>query len=227
MIRRSAVTLALLSSVLFAASAEVGAAPGEVAAVIPDKLKASTKKLIAAISGGGENGYRVPDIESADFKVLLAAKWLDVNPPSKETKDGVTSMVVRLNANGAAKAAELAGTPATARAPSTRPNLSPDDFVIKRKPVPDFASQRSLSRVVYPFEKLAEVGDFFFLPQPEGFEGKDFAGTKQGTVGGQNRRAKEAWDKQDAATRPAQAPQYKVYNDTEDGKKGATFQRIA
>lgn len=220
-----AIRNALLCGLVFAASAEVGAAPA--AFVIPERLKKAEKDLLAEIKAGGLEGVRVPDEAAPAYTTLFKAGWLESNPNTRLIADGVTSIVARLSESGRAKADGLRG-PRDPSVVNTRPpvDYTPEveDFDLTK--VPTTARQ---VRAVYPFEKLTAPGKSLFYPAPADFPAdKDFAATKQGTVGGFNRKAKEAFEAIPAAERPpgAVAATIKAINDTKDGVKGVRFVRM-
>ena len=219
-----AIRLALLSGILFAAGAEAGAAPSF---VIPERLKKAEKDLLSEIKAGADNGIRVPDQDAPAFVTLLKAGWLETNNDTRQVVDGRTSIVARLSESGKAKAENLRG-PRDPNAINTRPPADyvpeVEDFDITKIPT----TQRRVA-ATYPFEKLTAVGKSLFYPAPADFPAdKDFAATKQGTVGGFNRKAKEAHEAVPAAERPPGAvpATIKAINDTKDGVKGVRFVRM-
>lgn len=222
-----ALRFALLSGLLFAAGAETGAAATEYKA--PARLKNAEKELLSAIKEGGTDGIRVPDETAPEYVTLLKAGWLEINDKTKQLgEDGKTSIIARLSEAGRAKAAALRG-PRGDDVVNTRPpaDFKPEieDFDLSKLPT----STRAV-RAVYPFEQLTGPGKSMFYPAPADFPAdKDFAATKAGTITGQNRKAKEAFDAVPAAERPpgAVAPQYKAINDTKDGVRGVRFVRVA
>lgn len=219
-----AIRLALLSGILFAAGAEAGAATQY---VIPERLKKAEKDLLGEIKGGGDEGIRVPDETAPAFVTLLKAGWLETNDATKQVVDGKTSIVARLSASGKTKAENLRG-PRDPNIVNTRPPADyvpeVEDFDITKIPT----LQRQV-RAAYPFEKLTAPGKSLFYPAPADFPAdKDFAATKQGTVGGFNRKAKEAHEAVPPAERPpgAVAATIKAINDTKDGVRGVRFVRM-
>jgi hypothetical protein len=215
-----AIRLALLSGILFAAGAEAGAA----AVKIPQRLKAAEKELLIKIGEGGTEGIRVPDENDAAFITLTKAGWLETNPATREG----TSILSRLSESGRAKV-ETFRTPRDPNAVSTRPAMSPDDFEIETFDVSQVVTAQRAQRTVYPFDKLTSVGLSFFVPAPEGYPAdKDFASSKQGTVGAQNRKAKEEFEALPAESKPvgAKPASFKAINDTKNGVRGARIVRM-
>lgn len=220
---RNAVIQALLSSVLFAAGAETGAT-ADTAPKIPQRLKATEKALLIQIGEGGEAGIRVPDENDPAFITLTKAGWLQTNP---DTRQG-TSILSRLSPEGRAKV-ETFRAPRDPNAVSTRPAMSPEDFEIEQFDVSKVVTAQRAQRTVYPFDKLTQAGLSFFVPAPEGYPAdKDFAASKQGTVGAQNRKAKEEFEALPAESKPvgAKPASFKAINDTKDGVRGARIVRM-
>lgn len=216
---RNAVTLALLSSICFAAGAEAGAAPG---ATIPARLKASEKALLVEIGEGGDNGIFVED-GTPEFATLTKAQWLQTNP---DKKDG-TKVLTRLSPAGREKVDSFRKR--DPNAVNTRPTADLSEVEIEQYDITKIETARRAVRAIYPFEKLTAVGASFFVPAPEDFPAdKDFAATKQGTTGGWNRKQKEAFEAVPAAERVpgAVAPTIKAINDTKAGVRGVRFVRM-
>lgn len=214
--RTSILSRYLLSGVLMmAAGAATGAAP-----TIPKRINAETKALLVKIGEAGDNGLTIDD-STAEAKVLFKAGWLLVN----ETSRSGNNIAVALSEAGKAKYKTYLP------AETTRgPQLKPDDFEIETGlTMPDFSTQRRVARQIYPFDKLAEVGQSFFIPAPADFDhaDKDFAATRQGTVGAQNRKNKEAWEALPAEGRSEKPVTFKVSNDTKGDTKGARVWRVA
>lgn len=216
-----ALSLSLLSGILYAAVAEAGVAEGP---VLPAKITAKMRKQLKAISEAGEGGTRV-DITDDTVKVFFAAHWVDKNPKSLEG----TTQIVRINAAGQAALDNGTGevTGQGRGNITSRPNMSRDDYEIERVALPDVLSKLRAPRESYPFEKLTEAGLSFFIPQPAEYTGTDFAASKQGTIGGRNRKAKEEWESLPADQRPARPASYRAINDTKDGVAGARIIRMS
>ncbi len=218
---RNAVTLALLSSVLFAAGAETGNAG--VQPVIPQRIKPAEKELLMKLKEAGDNGMRVEDETAPEFVTLLKAVWVEINDSTRQGK----TIVARLSPSGKAKVEAFRG-PRDPSAPNTRPPVdfvpTIEDFDLSKLPV-----SNRVVRPVYPFDQLTAKGKSMFYPAPDDFpEDKDFASTKLGTVNGYNRKQKEAFDKLPPAERPAEGPAVlKAINDTVNGKKGVRFVRVS
>lgn len=214
--RRNAVTLALLSSICFAAAAEGGH-------TIPERLKKAEKELLQEIEKGGSDGIFVEDGTPA-FVTLTNAGWLQTNP---DKKDG-TKVLTRLSPAGIEKAKTFRG-PRDPNAVSTRPTADLSNVEIEQFDISKIESARRQQRAIYPFEKLTVVGASFFVAAPEDFPAdKDFAATKQGTTGGWNRKQKEAFEAVPAAERApgSVAPTIKAINDKKDGVRGVRFVRM-
>lgn len=215
--RTSILSRYLLSGVLLmAAGAGTGAAPAN---TIPKRINAATKELLVKIGEAGQNGFTVDDT-TAEAKTLLKAGWLLVN----ETTRSGNNIAVALSPSGTEKYKSY--LPAET---SRGPQMKPEDFEIEKDvPMPDFGAQRRVARQVYPFDKLTEVGMSFFIPAPDDLpEDKDFAATRTGTVGAQNRKNKEAWEALPAEGRPEKPVAFKVTNDTKNGKRGARVFRVS
>jgi hypothetical protein len=216
---RNAVTLALLSSVLFAAGAEAGAAPG---AEIPARLKAAEKDLLIEIGEGGDKGIYVEDGTPA-FATLTKAKWLQTNPDMKQDNKVLT----RLSPEGRAKVDSFRKR--DPNAVNTRPTADLSEVEIEQYDISKIETARRAVRAIYPFEKLTAVGASFFVPAPEDFPAdKDFAATKQGTTGGWNRKQKDTFEATPEAERvPGSKPaSIKAINDTKAGVRGVRFVRM-
>jgi hypothetical protein len=214
-----ALSLALLSGIMFAAGAEAGTAKA------PARLKAAEKELLLKISEGGDTGIRVEDDSVPAFATLTNAGWLETNP---STRQG-TSIISRLSAAGKEKVASFRG-PRDPNAVSTRPTTDLSNVEIEDYDVTQIATSRRQVRAIYPFEKLTHVGASFFVPAPDDFPAdKDFAATKQGTTGGYNRKQKEAFEAVPASERAPGAvpPTIKAINDTKAGVRGVRFVRTA
>lgn len=217
---RNAMSLALLSSIVFAAGAETGAAA---APKIPQRLKAAEKELFLEIEKGGENGIFV-EADTAAFATLTGAGWLQTNP---DKKDG-TKVLTRLSPEGVEKAKTFRG-PRDPNAVSTRPTTDLSNVEIEQFDISKIETSRRQQRAIYPFEKLTAVGASFFVAAPADFPAdKDFAATKQGTTGGWNRKQKEAFEAIPAAERApgAVAPTIKAINDKKGDVRGVRFVRM-
>lgn len=217
---RNAVTLALLSSVLFAAGAETGS---DVAPVIPPRIKPAEKDLLLKLKDAGESGMRIEDETAPEFVTLLKAKWVEINDSTRQGK----TIVTRLSPSGVAKVDGFRG-PRDPSVVNTRPPVdfvpTIEDFDLSKLPV-----SNRVVRPIYPFEQLTAKGKSMFYPAPADFPAdKDFAATKVGTVGGYNRKQKEAYDKLPPAERPAEGPAVlKAIPDTVNGVRGVRFVRVS
>lgn len=222
---RNAVIAALLSSVCFAAGAEAGAAVAAPGAVIPARLKAPEKELLQELAAAGDTGTTIADDTAPAFVTLLKALWVETNESTRNGK----SISVRLSATGKAKVDSFR-QPRSPDAVSTRPTADLSNVDIEEYDTSKIATTQRAARAVYPFEKLTAKGLSFFVAAPEDFPAdKDFAATKAGTVGGYNRKQKEAFEATDAAERPPGAVPIvlKAINDTKGGVRGVRFVRMS
>lgn len=192
---------------------------------VPQRLKPAEKDLLMQIAAAGAAGFTVEDITKAPASVLYNARWLMLNP---STVNG-NSVLVALSDDGKAKAESYAPKPAdsaeTVRALPKREEIL--STVTTDIPIPVKEKRRRERESIYTFDALTVKGASFFVAQPADFTGKDFAASKSGTVGGANRKAKQAWEAAPADERPEQPAKFEAFNVTENGVKGARIFRVA
>lgn len=189
------------------------------------RLKPGAKAiLLAAVAATQLAPHRVNNAlnekgeQNPDFKQLADAGFILFQP----AKDDPTAMDIILSDEGAKRAKSYA-PPENPRAPAPDPSA----FIIKKlDKAPEITRQRGGARTIYPFEQMSEVLMSFFVPATEA-RPKPWD-TMRSTVGTHNKKLKEAAEAAKATNPNAPDPWvFDIYEDTENGAKGARIYRKA